>query len=243
MRLFSISMKKQIVGILLILATLSSAAKAAGPITFTVTATADATGYGYDEGSNYTFIFTTGESFTAGNNAFSSDVMSIWSQETTNHDQLWSSIGGTGLAGEFINPTTELGTPDSFIELFSFDSHELYLRVSQDGFVPMGITTADSLMQLGSVNVYATVPRTFSHAGGYIEPNLYFSNYIDDYFNAGGNLSLESLDGVTEVTFSITNLTISSVPEPSSYVMIVGVVALGYGAFRRPRPAGRIWTV
>ncbi len=205
-------------------------------INFSLTATANATGYGYTQGGVYTFVFTTGNSFTGtGTNVFIAGS-NQWSQETVSDDRMWSTVGGTGLTGAFSDPQAPSSqTPYSYITTFTDSgNNSLGLFAGNDSNVDIGLMALDGATLLSYVATSITVSgASFSYTSGYTDPNDYFANYIGGYAVIGA-IELKPMTG-SNIAFTVSNISISAVPEPGTYAAIAGISTLCFAVSRRRR--------
>ncbi len=198
---------------------------------FTITATADSTGVGYTATQAYTFVFNSGASFSSNANDYFNSSESFWAEYTTGNDQLWTSLGGTGLSGAYSRPSpiwNELDVHSSYMTL----------RAGPDSGT-FGVTRLDAA-DLNVVYALINSGLSFTPSATYVEPfgpSGYFSNYISSY-SAGGTVDIRDTVG-THTYFTITNLSISAaaIPEPSTYAALAGITALGLVVLRRRHAA------
>lgn len=247
---------KPILRLLGFLTLFSLAQVASAQITFTFTATADATGEGYTSGDPYTFTFTLGNftNLSGSYPSWSRENKTRYQEETTDDDQLWASVGGSGLGGSFVRPTEDPEDPFSFIQTeIPLNNVDLYnnaigLQAGTDGngTQTVGLTTLSgtSLYRIAAYLEDAALPDWPMDQGDPTEttPYDYFSAYIGKTYTAGdtdGNYRQVGLYGEdTYFTFTITSLTIGgAVPEPSTYAALFGVAALGVAVWRRRKRA------
>lgn len=248
---------KHILRLLGFLTLFSLAQVASAQITFTITATADADGEGYTSGQPYTFIFTLGN-FTNLSESWSNESYTSYHEEYTDDDQLWASVGGSGLGGSFVRPTGASDDPWSFLQTLSPAYTEiennngiaLHAGTDRNGTLTVGLTTLSdtSLYAITAFLVDDALPTWPMNQGDptTITPYNYFSAYVGNtYFTSGndenahvGLYYVENLNGAPDFTFTITSLTIgSAVPEPSTYAALFGVAALGVAVWRRRKRA------
>jgi len=201
-------------------------------ITFTITATADANGEGYTMGDTYTFSYTIG-SFGPTDGSIFYPNKTEWLEEHLTDDPLFTAIGGTGVLGSFVRPSSTSNAPYSYLHIDGSDGADdlLSLYPQADNNEDIGLKTlnetpvyfAASLVMEGHV---------FTNPGEYADPSAYFADYIGDYDVEGG-VAAYDLDNNTIASFTMSNLTISTVPEPGTYAAIAGVMSLGFVAWRR----------
>lgn len=218
---------------------LASATLLRAQVTVTVNATANATGEGYTLGNSYTFIFTTGASFASNpSSSFTSTVQNYFEHSATTDNQLWSSISGTGLGGAFIRPVGDPEDPHSILRA-GFTGTDFYFQataeteqiVSQN----IGLTTLAStaMASIHTIVIAGNLP-SFAFPATYVNPNSYFATYNGTYSGFSTIiLEIENTSNFLIASFSVTSLTISAIPEPSTYAAIFGAAALGFVAYRR----------
>jgi hypothetical protein len=219
--------------LLLMAATQQNSARAAA-VAFSVTATANANLYGYESGASYTFGFITSESFL--NNASSefSAESNEWDEEFDTDDSLWGGSFGSGFVGSYVRDISANNTPDSYIETWDDGAlDDLYFRGGTDAVKNIGLFTPGGQ---GIRNISFVFPSltSFSFPGNWSQPNTYFAAYLGSYAATGGSISLTPA-GQAALSFTTTNLTISSVPEPGTgaWLLLAGGAALS--AVRRRR--------
>ena len=212
-------------------------------LNFTFNGTANQANNGYIINQAVSFTFTL-KSFgpimpagiaTAGNRY-------EWFDEDSDFDpDLFASVSGTGLSGTWTRPATFNYSPYSRIIAYatgelaflaatdSFRVNDTGLTANGQGFRELffsatltGLSTA-----LGPITI--TLP----------DPTDYFgANLIGNYAVASQNIAYLFTSGPNTTTnFTLTSLTISAVPEPSSYAAIAGAIALGGVLVRRRRRA------
>lgn len=225
---------------------------ASAQVTFTVTATANATAENYTSGNAYTFIFTMGD-FTnlsaTGSTSYSQPTLTFYQEENTGADQLWSSVGGTGLAGSYVRPTGNYNDPASSIQT-SIPSYSDYNALSisvgtdQDVTQTIGLTTlSGTSLSYIYIHLDDAILPTWAMNGGNpttTTPEAYFSAYVGTYTGVTATdtdnmLEFYNASGTKFLYFTVTSVAISAVPEPSTYAAMFGVSALALAAWRRRR--------
>lgn len=213
------------------------ATSACGQVWFTVTATANDNNLGYGLGQSYNFAFTTGSSFAnTSSSSFLAGTRNLWSEEVTSDDQLWASIGGSGLGGSFVRPTSLSTDPSSAVRINS--PNELLLAVGTNAFGgTIGLTTPNGSAINGIEFLVTLDSATFVFPGAHTEPNSYFSNYYGTYSSVTpfvARIFGPAVFSGSQAEFAITSVTIGSaaIPEPSTYALILGLLTLGFAATR-----------
>jgi hypothetical protein len=219
---------------LLLCLPLSSSAQ----VIFTLTATANDNNLGYVMGNTYTFVLTTGSSF--GNTASSTfnSTRNFWSEEVNTDDQLWSSIGGTGLSASYIRPSEDSGATSSSLKIDS--PRSFLLGAGSNAFLGEIGVKAPNGSTLGGIEFTITSDTgTFDFSSAYTQPNTYFGGVNGTYtpVTAGwGRVYLPNVVSGSQAEFTFTSLTISggaAVPEPAAYAALAGLAALGLALVRR----------
>lgn len=240
---------KPILRLLGFLTLFSLAQVASAQITFTFTATADADGRGYTKDQPYTFTFTLG-TFTNLSDSFSRSSFTQYREETTNYDQLWASVGGSGLGGSFVRPTGDSQDPYSLLQAIApGNNNAIRLIASTEGYATKTVgLTALSGNSLSGISAYLEDAALPAWPMGQGEPTPttpydYFSVYAGNTYTGftSGSEDKIWLVGAApyfSISFTITSLTIgSAVPEPSTYAALFGVAALGVAVWRRRKRA------
>lgn len=208
----------------------AGAPAAFGQTVFTFTATADASVHGYTSGSSYTFIFTANTG-NPGLDTFGSS-QNKWLEETLGDTQLVTAIGGTGLLNSYVRPTSSNGAPYSNVT--DTDPNQLSLLVRNDDNGSLGIQTLDGT-DLWGIQPSSTVASAAFTFPGTSDFSGYWAGFVGDYPSSSGTLSLFAPGFSTLATFSITDVSISAVPEPADLAAIFGLLALMGGIARRRR--------
>ncbi len=221
----------------------TAATLAPAQVTFTVTATAGTTTQGYVLGNSYTFIYTTVPNFTTlANSAFSASAWE-WKEEQTTVNQLWSSVGGTGLLGSFVRPAGTLNDPYSYVGgLATLGIFELGANTDALVTTTTGLTTlSGTSLRATSASMSGGTLPTFAYSASSPSTDLatYYSAYVGTYsgFSAGQVKLRDSVSNSLLLNFDITSVEISVIPEPSTYAAALAAVALAVAAYhRRKRP-------
>jgi hypothetical protein len=210
-------------------------AHGAAQVVFTITGTADATAAGYNVSQSYTFVFTTTVNHASNiHSAFFLGSENAWRDENTGTStNLFASIGGTGLAGTFVRPTSSASAPFSFIRNDSFFPTTLELHAGNDAGGSIGLGTPDTSV-VGKIHAIVSGLPTFAFPGSYSTPETYFSAYTGTDLSVAGSITLYNPGGAAIATFTPTQAMIA-IPEPSAAVALLGTLALGVAAWRRHR--------
>lgn len=215
--------------------------------------------YGYIEGQSYTFVFTTGTGFA--NNSSSSfndsggwvEYSLAWVATLAGEGKIWATLAGTGLSGSYTAPAgDDENSRLSYGKHMTFDRNILTLAAGTDDGT-LGLTTPDNTaiagLRVELTNQVASFPA-MSYLASYQDPVTYFSTRVGTYtgpwtFETAGGAPLDNTVGIylkpedftAKYELAVTSLTISAIPEPSTYALLAGCVALGLGFWRKRRCA------
>jgi len=208
-------------------------------LNFTFNGTANDAHNGYTIGQAVSFTFTLKSFGLATPVGFSqSGEGYLWQESDLSTDpELFESVSGTGLSGTWTRPATTNLSPFSLIiasrtGLLAFYAGT-YTRedtgLTANGQDLIGLSFTANFTGLGALfdPITGTLP----------DPTDYFgANLIGTYAVASQNqATLET--SVMPTNFTLTSLTISPVPEPSSFAAIAGAMALCGVLVRRRRRA------
>lgn len=228
---------------------------ALGQIVFTVSGTVNATGNGFTAGQAVTFSFTLAQ--TASNTGSDSRVLLTgaqndiingyrWADEVTADPILWADVTGSPFSGTYARPVALSASPSMELQLDTTNNRIRFLASAPE---PGGAYTESMGLTFGGNNVtyiYAIGHYTglnFDFTSGTLpDATAYFSNYLGTYAYTEIPFFTQSsavyYDGASnDIFFTPTSLTISAVPEPSTYAAILGALALGLVVSRRRRTA------
>jgi hypothetical protein len=205
--------------------------------TFHATATVDA--LGYVSGHDYTFTFTTPSSYpTPPLSAVFSGTDNNWYETDVSDLQLWTSVGGSGLTGSFVRPTAAPGDPYSYLHVTS-GTPLLETYAGNMGSYSIGLSTPGNPGANDILSVYAIANAgmpNFVTAGAFVDPNAYFPSYTGTYTTGvSGTITVDTATLTGAVNFTVTSLTITAVPEPSTYAAIGGLLAGAVAVVHRRR--------
>lgn len=219
---------------------------ASAQIVFTVTGTANSTANGYTSGQSYTFVFTSANSFANTDySAFDSEGQK-YTEETVTDPQMWTSIGGTGLAGSYVRPIADTDDAYSYLQT-TVNHNQLDILAGADTSTSIGLQTlGGTSIAIVRAWMSGTELPTFAAPAAYAEPfnatTGYWAGYTGTYSGFTGpynKIAVYSLAyQTTYMEFTPTSLTISAVgavPEPSTYAAFAGLAAFGLVLLRRRR--------
>ncbi|MBW8782268.1 MAG: PEP-CTERM sorting domain-containing protein [Verrucomicrobia bacterium] len=219
---------------LLVVSGLVVASSIQAAVVFTVSGTARSSLYGYTAGQSVVFTFTTNDGYAGQHSLFETDT-SQWDFEGTGTGQLWASISGTGLTGQFI-PASDTGSEVEVVyESDPGNKDGIGLFAVSDSGLGLFSPSGDALSLIG-LSIFED--RTLgNHPASYVDITSYFSGYVGDIPFSSSALGL-SVAGFSEgMYFDVTqmNISTSAIPEPSTYAALVGAVVLGVTFYRRRR--------
>ena len=216
---------------LTVLGLVLSFAVAQAQVVFTATGTANAAGFGYTQGQAVTFVFTTAAGLNIGGQ-FDGGIEGTyneWTENSSAGSPVWSAVTGTSLSGSYERPAI---FPDSYIHATSLG--DLRVLVSTlDGAEGLGLFAGG--VEVKQVEVRLTLPTPFSSTPVYTSAEAFFSNYAGTYTSFTSPSFYLIQNGGNVVGFNLTQLSISVVPEPSTYVALAGLGMLGFVLVQRLR--------
>jgi hypothetical protein len=202
-------------------------------VMFTVTGTADSTAEGYLSGQSYTFTYITFPSYPNTESSVFSDTTNAWSEETTDDSQLWSALSGDGLTGSLVRPVSTFFAPYSYINVS--DSFSVFAGSDSDEAI--GLLTPEG-NPIGGLymNIIGGDLPAFVHDESYHDVMDYFSAYEGSYTPDAGffNIYTPGVFSDPIISFTVTNATITVVPEPSTYALL-GLGLASVALLRRRR--------
>jgi hypothetical protein len=242
-----------------LLLTLILAPLASAQVAFTVNVTAGAlTGSATGYSGSYTLSFVLNTNSLSGNAGaggtnFDSGVTNPYNQWGSEGGvgvtvPVWTSITGNAVNGTYTQPT---GSNDfSFVSFYGttdVSARTFDLRAEDESLMPtMGLTTPNG-SGIGRIEISikgGSIPA-FTYNPSYVDATGYFNGYLGTYsgFTPGtpytptymiiaGNDG-DSVNYTQE--FTVNSLTISAIPEPSTYAALFGLAALGLVAWLRRR--------
>lgn len=201
-------------------------ALSAAVIHFTVNGTADSTGYGYTAGQAVSFTYTLNDYAPTTPVGWRDSIGVGWYDERTSDPELWSGVVGTGVAGTWTRPATEEGSPFSYLEVY--ENGALYLYAGTDHSPSdTGITVnGEAIYGVYVSAVYSGFIPTIP--GSLPDPTAYFKDYVGTYAVARSDYGSIGIFGGS-IPFTPQSLTISEVPEPSTWLAagFLGLVLFG----------------
>jgi hypothetical protein len=232
---------------------LFAAATAAAQVSFTIDATVNAAtngnnnpaGFGYTAGQAVSFTWVLNNfaptaptgTVTAGTSASSNFE---WADEHVTDTQLWSSFSGTGLSGTWHRAVSDINAPADHLVAFSTNGH-LYLIANTDILNDSGLTVNGVGFRYLEIEANFTGLNFGAISGPLPDPTAYFSAFAGTYaasFTASGLMNNSSVFNFTN--FTVNTLTITAVPEPSTWLSLtVGGIFLAAAGYRRRRGTQR----
>lgn len=212
-------------------------------LVFTVTATANSTGAGYTAGQSYTFSYVTAASFANNSSSSFGASSAAWSEDDTTHNQMFTAISGTGINGTYVRPVADLYDPYSgFYISQSGSNYQLHISASAESTgSSMGLTKLNGAQAISAYTAITAGAPSFVMPGSYVEPFAsgtgFFTSYVGTISSGLTGTVTLSDPSYNNTVFTVTSLTISAVPEPSTYAALAGLAALGFVAWRRRRAA------
>lgn len=225
----SLASRAPLVRWLLPAALLAVVPAARGQLVFNLTGTATSTSYGYTSGQAVTFTFTVPSHFPNTTSSVFDGSVNIWREGSGTDPQLF-----TAITGSFMGAFTRPAQPSSVLAaIASYSALEITVGSNSD----MGVFTPsnDPVLSIGAqLFGPAGDPLGFTASGAYSDPESYFAGFLGSHaIDPGRGFFTFDMGHDNQMDFQITNMTISAVPEPSTYAAIFGALALGAAAWRR----------
>lgn len=196
-------------------------------VTFTFNAYASGTSaLGYNDGQNYTFVFTTPADFTYADESTFTSSESSWVDTNPAAPTLFSEVSGDAFSQPSV-PTA--GDNQNFnLEAYSSGGMRIYLNnyVEQ-----LGILTPWVEANLNEFFLTTGHFTDFVLGTSFVEPTSFFADYNGTYVPSWGNITMSADEG--GALFFVTSVTISAVPEPSTWGVILGTAGLSIALLRR----------
>ncbi len=211
-------MKSIKLSILCILATCATNAQ----VRFILSGYATRSTVDYALGQPVSFSFTLKNGFDFTTDSYFSSTDNNWNEESATHDQLWSSVSGTGMGGAYTRPMTSFIDPSSAIAVHSSGAFGVFqINAGADEVTSnIGLSVASGPVRRIQVNLESGGPG-FTYTGAYVEPSSFFQDFLGSYSVTG---QMYLLTGAVYNEFSATSLTI--IPEPSSVAFAWGYIAI-----------------
>lgn len=223
-----------------IVAAVIASSSLSAQITFTVTGTVDNTRDGFTANDPVTFTYTLVQNPSP---AFSGTATASsqyrWEDETIGVDTaLWANVtAASPFTGTWSRPSTSSTSPYSYIRVQA--SNALDLNAGSSNYTdPTGLTFgANDVVDIFTSATFTGLSFDLS-SGTLPDANTYFAALAGTYSLDTNHGSFFSVVGASDdIFFTPTSLTISAVPEPSTYAAFAGLAALGLVALRRRRAA------
>jgi len=217
-----------VAGLLLLLA---APASLSAQVVFTVTATANATALGYTASQSVAFTFVLHDFSPAVPAGGPGSTYYLWMDDFLTDPELWTSVSGTGLGGTWSRPNASNTAP--FSKILASSPNALQLYASHEGGVT-GLTVNGVALQSVDMNAtYTGLAYPAFNGSSLPDPTAFFSTLPGTYLAASTSTARIYDDLNNSVTFTITGLTISAIPEPSICAFTAALGALGFVAWRR----------
>ncbi|MCF7689567.1 MAG: PEP-CTERM sorting domain-containing protein [Cephaloticoccus sp.] len=188
----------------------------------TVNDTSGPTTLGYAVSDPITLTFVLNDAVTPNVTGYN------WYEDTLGDPLIFSAVSGTGVSGTFDRSTGV----DANVQLQVTAPSQLSLQFLYTA--PVGLTVnSQSIVNITASATYDGL--TFDTSGSAPTPTEYFSAYVGSY-NANwtsGSTGVYSYNFGPSVYVTINSMTISSVPEPSTYAALAGMLVLGLTCWRR----------
>jgi hypothetical protein len=214
-------------------ALLSLAAVASAQVTFTVNGTINSTGSGFTSGDTISFTFilvqNPPQAFTGFVNPGS---LYAWEDDNALTDTpLWTNVTGSvnsvAFGGAWARPSANNAAPYSNVYAAGTLNPTIGLSARSDSGESIGLTRDGDALTAIQIEGYYT-GLNFDHSSGTLPAaNSYFPAYAGTYGLSSSPGAFFELNDTTNINFTPTTLTISAVPEPSTYAMLLGIAALG----------------
>jgi hypothetical protein len=227
--------------IIAIAASLALASLASASVTFTVTGTvssADPAFTTYTVGLPGSFTFVLNDFSPASpEGIYNSGTSYTWHDEDiTLHPELWDDVSGGGLTGSWTRPQTANGAPYSFLQVTS-SGLALVAATETTPTTDTGLSLDGFPLSMISFNLTLSgITFDVVSALSLPDPDVYFADYVGTYAvgSPSSGILLSDTFGKT-ANFDVTSVTISAIPEPASWGVGAGMLALGLATLGRRR--------
>ncbi len=182
-------------------------------------------------------ILTSGDPDVSG--SISTVQIQFYDEYLSNDRDLFQSITGNHLSGSWQRPADADGDPFTVFFMNTGETEsQIFYMISNDAGTGIGLSFAGIALSRISINQYlnpllASTNQSFDYATFWQQYHGSYSIGVTD-----GSAFVFGLLGGGEVTFNMTTLTIepaAPIPEPSTYGLALGGLALGFAAARRRR--------
>lgn len=191
-------------------------------VIFTFNTTALSTAEGYTSGQSYSFAYTLKSSVLYSSSDLFTSSANQWQNFSPADSPIFSDVTGA-LLGNY----TPL--PNSSYEYLwnnTTSSGFLILSAGRNDAATGLATLSGTPIKLITGNV-AEWPAMLlaSYPGAYTDPTFYWTGLQGTYATSNANINI---DGVSSflAAFTVTSLTISVIPEPSTFVILLGTLTL-----------------
>lgn len=227
----SLAARARLIRLLLPAALLAAVPAVRGQVVFNFTGTAASTSYGYTSGQAVTFTFTLDSHFPNTTSSAFDGSANIWVEGSGTDPQLFTAITGS-FTGTFTRPAAPQSLLATTVGIGD-------LEITVESNYDMGVfTLSNDPVRRFAAQLFGPVgdPLSFTASGNYSDPASYFAGFLGSHaIDPGRSYLAFDLGHDNEMDFQITNLTISAIPEPATYAVLFGTLALGVVGVRECR--------
>jgi hypothetical protein len=204
-------------------------------ISVSVTGAANETKMGYTQGQNYTFTWFINDGYTGqdGRDVFNA-TENKWFSTSTTGPWIFSSVLGDGLIGTYAKAVADDMAP---FEQLKVDSNGLLCwAATKTVSIPMGLFV-DGAEAWNLVAYDLKIPELDYSNMSFVNPAAFLENYLGTYSSTGGGIYLDN-GHAQDIEFTVSNVTIGVVPEPST-VLLFFIGGIGAWLLRRNKMKSR----